>query len=183
MGGIVRAFFDEICSNNIEVYNEFSFQHELGIYLRSQHKNRKVQFERNVLDFGWNKKNFVKKEIDISIIEENGKPDTAIELKYPRNGQFPEQMYNFCKDVLFAEQLCDAGFREAFAIILVEHEGFYSGNRKNGIYQYFREEADLTGMVKKPTGNKREGIRIRDKYKIDWQQIRGKLKYALVHVK
>ncbi len=31
--------------------------------------------------------------------------DAVVELKFPRNGQHPEQMYSFCKDIVFAEQL------------------------------------------------------------------------------
>lgn len=190
MEEVIRAFFDEeIGGNRIEVYNEFSLQHELGIYLRTKLENKKVQFERNVSFFKWSKQNFEKKEIDISIIEENGQPDTAIELKFPRNGQVPEQMYSFCKDIAFTEQLRSAGFREAFAIILVEDELFYSGREKDGIYSFFRRKAYLKGKIKGPTkmrgpaGTKKDRqIFISKCHKIDWQTVRGKIKYALVHV-
>lgn len=42
-----------------------------------------------------------KHEIDIVVY--NDKEKYAIELKYPVNGQYPEQMYSFVKDVLFTE--------------------------------------------------------------------------------
>lgn len=29
----------------------------------------------------------------------------AIELKYPKNGQYPEQMYSFIKDIKFMQQV------------------------------------------------------------------------------
>ncbi len=35
--------------------------------------------------------------IDVSFI--------PLELKYPRNGQHPEQMFSFCKEIAFVEEL------------------------------------------------------------------------------
>lgn len=187
---VIESFFDGIGRNNIEVYNEFSLQHELGIYLRQEFGNKKVQFERNVSHFGWDKQNFEKKEIDISIIDANKIPKTAIELKYPTNGQYPEQMYSFCKDIVFAEQLRNAGFDQALAIILVDDENFHSDYRRKatGIYSYFRPRTDaranLTGKISKPTGEKQEIAHISGCYKIDWRSVRDRdeLKYALIHV-
>ena len=64
-------------------------------------------------------------------------PHYAIELKYPRNGQHPEQMFSFCKDITFAEELVEAGSRHAAVIIFADDPLFYRG-RSNGIYGYFR---------------------------------------------
>lgn len=91
----LEQFFEYIIDQNIEVYNEFSLQHELGVFLRSTFPLDKVQFERNVSYFGIS--NTVKKEIDISIV--CGKDRYAVELKYPTNGQYPEQLYSFLKDI------------------------------------------------------------------------------------
>lgn len=182
MKEFIEYFFNEVGKNYIEIYNEFSLQHELGIFLRDELESKKIQFERNVSYFDWEKNCFPKKEIDISIICENKKPDTAIELKYPRNKQYPEQMYSFCKDIAFVEKLHCKGFREAFAIILVDDKLFYSGPTKKRIYTYFRDSANLTGKIQKPTGNIAEEIRICGNYNIDWQSVGDKLKYALVHV-
>ena len=45
--------------NNDDIYNEFSLQHELGIFLREKLKTFKVEFERNVKFFSENQdKNF-----------------------------------------------------------------------------------------------------------------------------
>lgn len=55
MDTLVKKFIDKIRKNEIEVYNEFSLQHELGIFLRSQIKDVKVQFERNVSYFNLDK--------------------------------------------------------------------------------------------------------------------------------
>lgn len=101
---IVDDFFKYAEENDVEIYNEFSLQHELGIYLRSVLPNYKVQFERNISYFTTDNKT-VKKEIDISIFDHNMNEKYAIELKYPLNGQHPEQMYAFTKDIKFMEEL------------------------------------------------------------------------------
>lgn len=59
-------------------------------------------------------------------------------LKYPRNGQYPEQMYSFCKDILFIEQLKQAGFARTLLIIFADDPLFYNGYG-GGIYDYFRK--------------------------------------------
>lgn len=70
---ILNDFCRKIGNGEIEVYNEFSLQHELGIFLRESLNGYKVQFERNVSFFGINSKETVKKEIDISIFDERMK--------------------------------------------------------------------------------------------------------------
>ena len=46
---MIEEFFEYLCENELEIYNEFSFQHELGIFLR--YKLRKEYggelYERN----------------------------------------------------------------------------------------------------------------------------------------
>ena len=48
LANLVSDFFQVIIDEQIEIYNEFSLQHELGIYLRKRIPEYKVQFERNV---------------------------------------------------------------------------------------------------------------------------------------
>ena len=101
----IETFFDQVRSGESEIYNEFSLQHELGMFLRNLMPSHKVQIERNVSFFEYQKSNPYKKEIDITISGiENGRPMCALELKYPRNGQVPKSMYSFCKDIAFLEQ-------------------------------------------------------------------------------
>lgn len=126
---ILEEFMAKISNHEIEVYNEFSLQHELGIFLRksleTEHEEYKIQFERNIgyffnlellkgskvdmktQHFGNNKTR--KKEIDICIFHDKGvnqkKLVAAIELKFPRNGAIPESMYSFVKDLKFLESL------------------------------------------------------------------------------
>lgn len=182
METIIASFVTEIANGQIEIYNEFSLQHEFGIYLRNAYPNKKTQFERNVSYFGLDKRDFVKKEIDISIFKDKYCPLTAIELKYPRNGQHPEQMYKFCQDVLFAEQLIKSGFRNAHAIIFAEDHLFYEGECE-GIYGVFRGGSDITGRIKKPTGRKDTEVNIGGCYAVDWKTVRGSLKYAIITVR
>lgn len=69
--GIIIEFLED--SKKIEfsnIYNEFSLQHELGIYLRNYLKDSyKIEFERNINFFftDIDKSLFTKKEIDIVI--------------------------------------------------------------------------------------------------------------------
>ena len=63
----------------------------------------------------------------------------AIELKYPLNGQYPEQMFSFVKDIKFMEKMKEAGFTAAYCLTLVEDKNFYPGQKRDGIYMYFLE--------------------------------------------
>lgn len=57
----IEDFAKAVGSGAIEIYNEFSLQHELGLFLRNQLKGCKVQFERNVLHFQLSKSELEKK--------------------------------------------------------------------------------------------------------------------------
>lgn len=186
---VIKPFINSIKTGKIEVYNEFSLQHELGIFLRTNvSKLYKVQFERNVSHFGFNKKDFNKKEIDISIFKSSKKPLHALELKYPRNGQYPEQMFSCCQDISFIESLRQAGFKSAYLIIFAEDplyysKGKYSKGDVTGIYGYFRDQKLLSGIVKKPTGRKNKQVAIKGQYTIAWVNITPPLKYTIIEVK
>jgi hypothetical protein len=123
-------------------------QHELGILLRPHFPNDKVQFERNVKDFFPERvSSFTKREIDISVFStDKSQLKWAIELKYPRNGQYPEQMFNFCKDVAFAEELRAAGFSQAGLLIFADDKLFWDGPTA-GLYGFFRNGMPLRGSV------------------------------------
>lgn len=180
MKNVLASLSEQISAGDIEIYNEFSLQHELGIYLRNFIKGRRVQFERNVSFFGLTKKHFEKREIDIVLYrKDEGLLDAAIELKFPRNGQHPEQMFSFCKDVVFAEELRRAGFNKAYVVIFAEDRLFYEGSQ-NGIYGFFRGGRNLSGAVKKPTGKQESELIIKGNYQIKWNDINGPLKYTLI---
>ena len=181
---LITQFMRLVGEGSIEVYNEFSLQHELGIYLRQclqeekeeEKYKYKVQFERNVNFFQKDKTikhKTIKHEIDIVIYDENDDSERyAIELKCPHNGRTPETMYDFVKDIRFMEQLNELGFKKTYCLILVEDKNFYSGKSKeDDIYAYFRARKPLKGRILKPTGKgkNRDGILISGEYVISWQ--------------
>lgn len=169
---LIEVFFKYLKDNEYDIYNEDSFKFELGIFLRSIDFNRKykIEFERNVkcvLDseqyLGFNKKyaKKTKKEIDIYIYEKNSKYKYAIELKYPKNGAFPNEMYECVKDIKFMQILKNYKFTKTYCITLVglddnlnKHynpELFYKGFYKSShIFKYFRME-DADGKIIPPS--------------------------------
>lgn len=101
-----KIFLSYLDEEQVDIYNEFSLQHELGIFLRGfcvDAKNYKIEFERNIsflgitytnIDLNFSKlieaglaSSGLKREIDICVYK--GIPFTkefegyAIELKYP----------------------------------------------------------------------------------------------------
>jgi hypothetical protein len=58
----IEGFAKLVGSGAIEIYNEFSLQHELGLFLRNQLNGCKVQFERNVSHFKLQKSAFEKRK-------------------------------------------------------------------------------------------------------------------------
>jgi hypothetical protein len=184
LGELVAPFIEAVRDGVVEIYNEISLQHELGIFLRCNHKKSLVQFERNIKHFFPTiaADAFTKREIDIAIYTAEPRAlEWAIELKYPRNGQHPEQMFSFCKDVAFAEELAMAGFRRAGLVIFAEDDLFWRGPTQ-GIYGYFRSKNPLNGVVRKPTGAKNEEVCIRGRYPVDWKPVVGSLMYAIIEV-
>jgi len=210
-------FFEEIGDGEIEVYNEFSLQHELGIYLRKEslkYGKYKVQFEKNSLDvLGYEKpfpqnelekrfgnKKIRKKEIDIVIVEEKSDSDknliVSIELKYPRNGQVPESMYSFVKDLRFLEGLTKKGdqnekcFDKGYFICVVDDPLFYEIKyKKDGIYKYFRNEdygVIIPKTTRKPTGKNKTSsdfdLELDKEYNEKWEPIENERKYLIIEV-
>jgi hypothetical protein len=178
----VLPFFAQVELGVIEIYNEFSLQHELGIFLRKAFPDYKVQFERPVDHFGLKRNNFDKKEIDIAIFKENEKPYMAIELKFPRQGQHPEQMFSACTDILFLEQLVEAKFSNGLFIMVVDDDLFIRGRDTTGIYQYFRTNKPINGTITKPTGRDKWEICIKNKYYVKWNQLKNDYNYCCVKI-
>lgn len=182
---LIKDFFNYLKEEEISIYNEFSFQHELGIYLRNvYHKNYKIEFERNAnkhLHINYDKltdsnEERIKEEMDIYIYNKNDISERyAIELKYPLNGQVPEQMYQFAKDIKFMQFLKNKGFSKTYCIVLTDNKNFYMGQQKGriaDIYKYFRSSREpLTGKIEKPTGKyqkDRPFIHLEKEYPIVW---------------
>lgn len=172
---LIQEFMGLVAAGQVEVYNEFSLQHELGSFLRVKLTEYKVQFERNTKFFGIEET--TKHEIDIVIYNDTEK--YAIELKFPLNGQYPEQMFSFIKDIKFMEELKGAGFDGTYCLTLVQDKNFYSGQRQDGIYAYFRGQKFIHGVITKPTGKKDEQIVVNDAFFIEWEKC-DYMKYYVV---
>jgi len=180
---ILMSFSKHVQDKYIEIYNEFSLQHELGIYLREILPNYKVQFERNVSFFTSDNKT-VKKEIDISIFTEDKRERYAIELKCPMNGQHPEQMYSFTKDIKFMEELKERGFTKTACLVLVSDRPFHEGKVNTGIYKYFREEYAVYGDIYKPTGPSKndEFISLSGRHEFVWHDLNVQSKFYIIEI-
>ncbi len=180
---IVNEFIENIKNNKIDLYNEAGIQYELAIFLRSRLKNYKIQLERNISYFGLNKNKFEKKEIDVIIFSVDKKEKLAIEIKFPSNGQYPEQIFSFCKDIKFLEQLKDCGFENNLFLVFTNQRNFWSNKGKEGtIYYKFRNKKVLDGIITKPTGSKDEVIELVGKYNIEWKNIDDNVKFFIVRI-
>ncbi|WP_300770973.1 hypothetical protein [uncultured Bacteroides sp.] len=172
---LIARFFAQKKSG-ILIYNEISLQNELGIFLKNN--GFTVRFERNVRSYVPNTNSFSKKEIDIVFFDgknEFGMSENsgryAIELKFPRNGEYPEQMFKFIEDIKFMEEVKhNCSFDHTFVLTLVDDKLYYSGSVQNGIYQYFRNLAPIPANtpVQQPTGKKSKQLCLNNSYKINW---------------
>ena len=179
---LVDQFLFFVRENRIDIYNEFSLQHELGIFLRAKLPQYKVQFERNVSYFFNSTSTFTKRELDIAVFShDRSNLVYAIELKYPRNGQYPEQMFKFCMDIAFAEELKAAGFSQAGLLILADSRPFYAG-KGDGIYGYFRTGTPISGHIQQPTGSKETSVQINGTYRVSWLPLHDTTQYAFIEV-
>lgn len=181
----VKEFVDLIQNNIIEIYNESSIQYELAIFLRQKLTNYKIQLERNISYFNLNKKEFEKKEIDIVLFNENEK--IAIELKFPTNGQYPEQFFSFAKDIKFLEELKQNEFNNNIFIAFTNDKNFWCNKGEEGtIYNMFRKQKKIYGNIEKPTKVKGKKIdktiSLVGKYDIQWKRINDELKYFIIKV-
>ena len=189
---------DSFKNDKNSIYNEFSLQHELGIFLRKNNNGYKIEFERNISYFLWKEsekiKEFknVKKEIDISIYNNLWNPKYAIELKFPKNWQYPDQMYSFCKDIAFLEKLIfEANFDKGYFIAIVgkdNHLFYEKWNETNWIYEYFRKwdkNKEIERKILKPTWKWKniDYIKIVWKYKIKWKDLKWtNFKYIFLEI-
>lgn len=184
-----KKIIEEFVKTKIDedvVYNEFSLQHELGIFFREKLKKEhfKVEFERNVKFFSKNQNKdlfnkFVKKEMDIVIYKDfnENSEKFAIELKFPTNGAYPRRMFQFVEDIKFMEQVKDElGFTKTYCLTLISDSQkgipFRYCSRKNEgeIYHYFRNNKEIHGKITNPL-NISEVHDIKRKFSIEWQRI------------
>lgn len=182
-------FWEYIKEKSIEIYNEQSLQFELGYYLRKVFTNFNVYIERNTREWI---RNTTKHECDIILVNKSNEEKYAIELKFPRNGQYPESMFSFIKDIKYMEELKQAGFKDAFVLTLADDKGFYkiTGKEKgdDNIYLLFRGEKSesenyepiytINGEYTKPTGDNKYDIEIQGNYHVEWKKVLEK--YSII---
>jgi len=177
----IESFFNRVKKNEIEIYNEFSLQHELGIHLRSRLSPSKIEFERPITFFKLKRPDLVKAEIDICVYSNQRSPDAAIELKFPRAGQYPEQMFSSFRDICFLEQLVLSKFTAGYFVFVADDPVFYSG-KSNGIYRFFRSGTTVTGQIFRPTGNKITSVNISGQHRVEWKAVREKMRYFVASI-
>ncbi|MCL1927211.1 MAG: hypothetical protein FWG07_00265 [Treponema sp.] len=165
-----------------ENYIEATFQFHLLMELASGYNRNAIFPERNIKHHDLTK--LTKKEIDIVIVPDKKHSDTiAIELKMPMNGQVPEQMFSFIKDIKFLEELKESNkFSKCYLITVTDNQNFWVGEEKNGIYPYFRNGKIITGTFTKPTGNKDKEYKLNKKYKAEWQDLKDGFRYFIIEV-
>jgi hypothetical protein len=180
----LEEFTDGISKGNTDFYNEAGIKFELAIYLRSRLGNEhKVQLERNIDYFKLDKKRYLKKEMDIVVFTSDKKEAHCVEAKFPTQGQYPEQMFQACKDVGFPEQLVESGFGNCYFMMFVDDDLFYiDKDDRQEIYRMFRKQKVMKGKITKPTGKRDEVFTLRGEYKISWQTLMGALRYFLLEV-
>jgi len=179
----ITSFFERIRKGEVEIYNEFSLQLEIGMHLKvcTAGSGLKIQFERPVGYFSPGSARLIKKEIDIAVFTPDRCERVALELKFPKNGQYPEQMFKACQDVAFLEQLIAAGFSAGYFVMVVDDRLFYEGADSGGIYSHFRGGKTLCGTILKPTGARDEQATVRGQYLVQWNSA-GDLHYATLPV-
>ena len=199
-------------STPVLIYNEFSFQHELGHLLRTVFNQNfsgqyVVEFERNRKHFGINQVNspstqlidiMPKSEIDIVVYDKEAYDECrkiakekdrnealrkiekyAIELKFvlEQQGQVPERMYSFMRDLAFCEKLRNNGFNAAFTVVLTDNPKFYDTSKNSNFSAYphncFCTEVNITPAAVqhgKPTGKGKgtESFAISGNYSAQW---------------
>ena len=173
--------------SNGKIDNEFGLQFELGCYLRKQGYD--VYFEKNIKN-----KSTCKHEIDLVVEKENKK--YAIELKFPKgeNKGRKVTIYNFIKDIQFAEQLKELNFDGTYCVSMVDSDSYYeiTGKEKNEHWKFFRgkvangnvsAEKKLGGTITKWVKGKAADTYVLNKeHQIEWINIGGDLWAYIVEI-
>ena len=198
----IEEFIKDIETGKTEIYNEFSLQHELGIFLRNkfysihEYKDYKVQFERNISHFGMSNKSSPKSEIDISIFKDKKEGCLAtIELKYLKSQNVPNPLFDVLKDIAFMEVTTKHKFQEGFVLVIADHQQFYFGKNQKLLnkppYPWFRKQLSNFGKneripnrIDNKVGKKTWKFKINGNYTINWKSITDestdKRKFALI---
>lgn len=180
---LVTDFLQQRATGEI-CYNEAAMQFEMAVFLRSVLPNTwRVEFERPISQFVPHAPRLTKKEIDLVVASSDMASRYAIELKCPRQGQYPEQMFKACQDIAFLEELVEQGFNGGLFAFHATDPGFSSDGRKDAIYRFFRDGKPIQGEIVKPTGKRDSSVTIRGEYLLTWQDQPDKSRFYLGVVK
>lgn len=145
----MTEFFESLPLNSL--YNEISFQFELGKFIKQKYNYYNVEYERNIInnkiELNENiKRNIVlnknhillnnnkkyKKEIDIFIYKPDLSEKFAIELKFPSstNG-YTNANKEFIEDIEFVDFIKNncKNFNGTYCINIARHKYLYSGGK------------------------------------------------------
>lgn len=208
----IKQCIEDFLKKNLNteyIYNEFSLQFELGIFLRNNGFN--VYFEKNVMaEFGKEySKDFIKKEMDLYVIGKDNEK-YAIELKYPTNGAYPKRMFQFLADIQFMESVKkNLSFTKTFCLALIntDRKGgpFMVIGKKNTndelkpIYSLFRSSENsynnsdlffaqqlIHGKINNPINSKKSTeppfVKIEGSYNIKWNKANENFWYYLLEI-
>lgn len=178
---IIEASLLEIKDKFKDIDLEIGLQIELIIKLREklEKDGYKIIPEKNLTEKD------IKKEIDIVIENEKTKEKYAIELKMPPNKAMPKRMSQAIVDIKFLEKLVEAhGFNGGFFIMLTNNHCFWEGNETDGIYEYFRKEKTLRGLINFPNffNEIKEECKITGSYKLSWKKVSENSEYRYLFV-
>ena len=188
---IIKSFFEDAKSNNLEIYNEFSLQFELSFYLREVlGEEYKIQLERNI-SFLNLKGDFIKKEIDILIFKDNYnlKEVTIIELKAIIDQKIarPITVFNWITDLKFLEQLKSAGIEKCYSLFVTNNELLLSKPTKSKTklpllpdFRNKRVQGSYSTHSKAQKANKT--VCLNSEYIFTWQGFVNGQKYFLLDV-
>lgn len=146
----MTEFFKSLSLNSL--YNEISFQFELGKFIEQKYKNYKVEYERNItnkkIELDENVKRNIslntnhillnndnkryKKEIDIFIYKTDLSEKYAIELKFPSSTDgYTNANKKFIEDIEFVNFIKDncKNFKGTYCINIARHKNLYSGGK------------------------------------------------------
>lgn len=146
----MTEFFKSLSLNSL--YNEISFQFELGKFIEQKYKDYKVEYERNITNkkieldeivkrnISLNKNHILlnndnkryKKEIDIFIYKLDLSEKYAIELKFPSSTDgYTNANKKFIEDIEFVNFIKDncKNFKGTYCINIARHKNLYSGGK------------------------------------------------------
>ena len=107
----------------------------------------------------------------------------AIEIKTPMSGDYPMEMFYFCQDIKFLEQLKESGFTDNFFLAITPQSQFWNGrSKKDTIYEKFRKEKELYGTIKNQIGDSKEEVTLKGRYKINWLTINDFTRYFVMRI-